>query len=76
MSTSSGRPLATTRPDCRVVASDRSARALATAAENVRQLGLAARVYLVAAYLFECAGHDRRMDVVVAIPPYIPTSVV
>jgi release factor glutamine methyltransferase len=75
--------LATTRPDCRVVASDRSTRALATAAENVRGLGLAARVHLVAADLFECAGaavlgadHHGLVDLVVANPPYIPTSVV
>jgi len=68
--------LAMTRPDCRVVASDRSTRALATAAENVRGLGLGARVHLVAADLFECAGHDGLVDLVVANPPYIPASVV
>ena len=54
----------------RVVATDQDPRALACAAENVRQLGLAASIGLVAADLFPAG----RAPLVVCNPPWVPAQ--
>ena len=65
--------LAVERPDLDVVAVDVSPAAAAIARENVRALGLAARVRVVAADLF--AGlREARADLIVSNPPYLPTG--
>jgi release factor glutamine methyltransferase len=51
---------------------DQSARALETTAENARRLGLSARVHLAASDWG--AALDRRFDLVVSNPPYIPAA--
>jgi release factor glutamine methyltransferase len=61
----------------RVLAVDVSPAALAVAARNVRSLGLAARVTLLAGDLLEpLGGTSGRFDLVVANPPYVPTTVI
>lgn len=65
--------LASERPDCRVVAVDRCPRALAVARANVDALGLAERVHLLCADLLGPVV-SRGVDLVVANPPYLPSS--
>ncbi|MGH7303595.1 MAG: N5-glutamine methyltransferase family protein, partial [Candidatus Rokuibacteriota bacterium] len=65
--------LAAERPDLDVVAVDVSPAAAAVARENVRALGLAARVRVVAADLFDGL-HDLRADLIVSNPPYLPSG--
>jgi release factor glutamine methyltransferase len=66
--------LAVERPDLDVVAVDVSPSAAAVARENVRVLGLAARVRIVAANLFDGV-RDLRADLIVSNPPYLPSGV-
>jgi release factor glutamine methyltransferase len=68
--------LAAARPDARVLATDTSPAALAVAEGNVRALGLADRVRVVAGDLLEpLAGKLGTVDVIVANAPYLPTGI-
>ncbi len=58
-------------PECRVTAADVSPAALAVAADNAQQHGVADRVELVESDLFAAVPADRRFDVVVSNPPYV-----
>ncbi len=63
-------------PAVEVLAIERSLGALAVAFGNVRRLGLADRVHLLAGDLFEPLGAVRAgLDLVVANPPYLPTAI-
>src|SRR3989442_13230826 len=65
--------LAAARPDLELLAVDQSLGALAVASDNVRALGLASRVRLVAGDLFgPLASLGGSLDMVVANPPYLP----
>lgn len=67
--------LAQSCPQARVVAVDRSRRALAIADRNRRGHHLQDRVHLVAGNWLDAFGPDRaRFDVVVSNPPYIPSD--
>jgi release factor glutamine methyltransferase len=69
--------LAATRPDLEVLAVDQSLGALAVASDNVRALGLASRVRLLAGDLFgPLASLSGSLDMIVANPPYIPSGVI
>jgi release factor glutamine methyltransferase len=68
--------LASARPDARVIATDSSPAALRVAAENVRALGLAGRVELLAGDLLEPLTGRPRFDMIVANLPYIATEVI
>jgi len=69
--------LATARPDLEVLAVDQSLGALAVASDNVRALGLASRVRLLAGDLFgPLASLSGSLDMIVANPPYIPSGVI
>ena len=65
--------LAAERPDLDVVAVDVSPAAAAVARENAEALGLAARVSVVAADLFDGV-RDLRADLIVSNPPYLPSE--
>jgi release factor glutamine methyltransferase len=68
--------LAAARPDARVLATDTSPAALAVAEGNVRALGLADRVRVVAGDLLEpLAGELGTVDMIVANAPYLPTGI-
>ncbi len=68
--------LAAARPDARVLATDTSPAALAVAESNVRALGLADRVRVVAGDLLEpLAGALGTVDMIVANAPYLPTGI-
>ena len=68
--------LAAARPDARVLATDTSPAALAVAEGNVRTLGLADRVRVVAGDLLEpLAGEPGRLDMIVANAPYLPRGI-
>lgn len=54
-----------------VIATERDARALACARENVERLGYASQVYVVATDLFP-SGTDARADLIVCNPPWLP----
>lgn len=63
-------------PRAEVLAVEVSAGALAVASRNVRQLGLSARVHLLAGDLFAPLGSiAASLDLVVANPPYLPSAV-
>lgn len=63
-------------PEVEVLAIERSLGALAVAFANVRRLGLADRVHLLAGDLFEPLAAVRAgLDLVVANPPYLPTAI-
>ncbi len=63
-------------PEVEVLAIERSLGALAVAFGNVRRLGLADRVHLLAGDLFEPLGAVRAgLDLVVANPPYLPSAI-
>jgi release factor glutamine methyltransferase len=63
-------------PQAEVLAVEVSAGALAVASRNVRQLGLSARVHLLAGDLFAPLGSiAASLDLVVANPPYLPSAV-
>jgi release factor glutamine methyltransferase len=69
--------LARALPDARVLAVDASRAALAVAAQNVARLGLAGRVRLVQAQSLDDKVLSRlrgRIDLLIANPPYVPTS--
>jgi len=69
--------LAAARPDLEVLAVDQSLGALAVASDNVRSLGLSARVRLLAGDLFgPLAPLGGSLDMIVANPPYIPTGII
>lgn len=69
--------LAAARPDLEVLAVDQSLGALAVASDNVRALGLATRVRLLAGDLFgPLASLGGGLDMVVANPPYCPSGVI
>jgi release factor glutamine methyltransferase len=69
--------LAAARPDLEVLAVDQSLGALTVASDNVRALGLAARVRLLAGDLFgPLASLSGGLDMVVANPPYCPSGVI
>jgi release factor glutamine methyltransferase len=69
--------LATARPDLEVLAVDQSLGALAVASDNVRALGLATRVRLLAGDLFgPLASLVGSLDMVVANPPYLPSGII
>lgn len=61
-------------PFTRVVATDRSADALAVARENARRAGLSTRLELREGSLWEPIGGAERYDVIVANPPYVAES--
>ena len=61
-------------PALRVKAVEKSARALACAAENAAALGLAARMEFIRASTLE--GLNAVVDLIVSNPPYIPTGVI
>jgi ribosomal protein L3 glutamine methyltransferase len=58
-------------PDAHVLATDISGNALAVARENVARHELAHRVQLLESSLFERIG-ERRFDLIVSNPPYVP----
>ncbi len=60
-------------PDARVLATDISRDALAVARENIDRHGLAQRAQLLESSLFERVG-ERRFDLIVSNPPYVPQS--
>jgi release factor glutamine methyltransferase len=69
--------LAQALPAAEVLAVEVSAGALAVASRNVRALGLAARVRLLAGDLFAPLGAlGASLDLVVANPPYLPSAVI
>jgi release factor glutamine methyltransferase len=69
--------LAASRTDLEVLAVDQSLGALAVASDNVRALGLASRVRLLAGDLLgPLASLAGSLDMVVANPPYCPTGVI
>jgi len=69
--------LASARADLEVLAVDRSLGALSVASENVRGLGLAARVRLLAGDLFGPLGSlGGSLDMIVANPPYLPSGII
>ncbi|MDD5208795.1 MAG: peptide chain release factor N(5)-glutamine methyltransferase [Elusimicrobiales bacterium] len=61
-------------PKLRVKAVEKSARALACAAENAAALGLAARMEFIRASTLQ--GLSANVDLIVSNPPYIPTGVI
>lgn len=64
--------VALTRPDLRVVATDRSSDALAVATENAARHGLAAsRLRFLAGSWWQALAHAERFEIIVANPPYI-----
>ncbi len=65
--------LAAERSDLDVVAVDVSLAAAAVARENARALGLAARIRVLAADLFDGIG-ELRADLIVSNPPYLPSA--
>jgi release factor glutamine methyltransferase len=67
--------LARSLPRLRVLAVERFIPALAVAASNVRKLGLSRQVKLLAGDLLT-PFRPCRLDLVIANPPYVPTSVV
>jgi len=67
--------LAAERPDLDVVAVDVSPAAATVARENARALGLAGRVRVVAADLFDGI-RDLGAELVVSNPPYLPSALV
>lgn len=64
--------LAHERPGCHVVATDRSVTALEVAAANARQLGLGNIEFLAGDWCDALA--NRRFDLIVSNPPYIPVA--
>jgi release factor glutamine methyltransferase len=69
--------VAASRPDLEVLAVEQSLGALAVASDNVRALGLASRVRLLAGDLFgPLASLNGSLDMVVANPPYCPSGVI
>src|SRR5262249_9341660 len=69
--------LAMARPDLEMLAVDQSLGALAVATDNVRRLGLASRVRLLAGDLFgPLASLGGSLDMVIANPPYLPSRII
>jgi release factor glutamine methyltransferase len=69
--------LAAARPDLEVLAVEQSLGALAVASDNVRALGLASRVRLLAGDLLgPLASLGGSLDMVVANPPYLPSGII
>lgn len=69
--------LASARPDLEVLAVDQSLGALTVASENVRGLGLAARVRLLAGDLLgPLSSLGGSLDMVIANPPYLPSGII
>ena len=69
--------IAHARPAAEVLAVELSGGALAVASRNVRELGLGARVRLLAGDLFAPLGSiPASLDLVVANPPYLPSAVI
>lgn len=69
--------LASGLPGAEVLAVEVAAGALAVASRNVRELGLSARVRLLAGDLFAPLGSlSASLDLVVANPPYLPSAVI
>jgi release factor glutamine methyltransferase len=69
--------LAAARPDLEVLAVDQSLGALTVASDNVRALGLASRVRLLAGDLLDpLASLGGSLDMVVANPPYLPSGII
>jgi len=69
--------LAMARPDLEMLAVDQSLGALAVATDNVRRLGLASRVRLLAGDLFgPLASLGGSLDMVIANPPYLPSGII
>jgi release factor glutamine methyltransferase len=66
--------LAQQYPDSQVTAVDRSADALALAAENAAATGLAERVRFMASNWFERVPTDARFELIVGNPPYLSES--
>jgi ribosomal protein L3 glutamine methyltransferase len=60
-------------PDAHVLATDISADALAVARENITRHQLAYRVQLLESSLFDRIG-ERRFDLIVSNPPYVPLT--
>jgi release factor glutamine methyltransferase len=61
-------------PACRVTAIDVSRAALAVAAQNARQHGVAERIEFVESDLFAAVSPQRQFDVIVSNPPYVTTA--
>ncbi len=69
--------LARSLPDLEVLAVEQAPGALAVASQNVRRLGLAGRVRLLAGDLFAPLGSlSAALDLVVANPPYLPSALI
>src|SRR5262249_33371227 len=69
--------VALARPDLEMLAVDQSLGALAVATDNVRRLGLASRVRLLAGDLFgPLASLGGSLDMVIANPPYLPSGII
>lgn len=65
--------LTSERPDCRMTALDISAKALRVARKNIYSHGLQKKIKLVKSDLFSVfRGKQRRWDIVVSNPPYVP----
>jgi ribosomal protein L3 glutamine methyltransferase len=60
-------------PALEIDAVDISTSALAVAADNLRRLGVADRVRLIASDVYEALG-DARYDLVISNPPYVPQA--
>ncbi|MGA7700623.1 MAG: peptide chain release factor N(5)-glutamine methyltransferase [Thermoguttaceae bacterium] len=61
-------------PASRVTAIDISPAALAVAADNARQHGVADRIEFVESDLFAAVAADRKFDFIVSNPPYVSTA--
>ena len=61
-------------PASRVTAIDRSPAALAVAAQNAQQHGVADRIELVESDLFAAVPAGRQFDFIVSNPPYVKTA--
>ena len=67
-----GLALARERPECLVVALDRSPQALALAIDNARRLGLADRFHAVRSDGLGAVHPGAGLDAIVSNPPYVP----
>ena len=61
-------------PSCRVTAIDRSPAALAVAAQNARQHGVAERIEFFESDLFAAVPAGRQFDFIVSNPPYVTAA--